>query len=204
MKILGIETSCDETAAAIVEDGRIVRSNAIYSQIAKHRPYGGVVPEIACRAHTENITGVIAKALEDAGVGFADLDGVAVTNRPGLIGALLVGVSAAKAVAIANDLPLVGVNHIEAHVFSAILSGDEFPLPTVALVVSGGHTALYECRGPLETLAYQRAQDRLLGRVTRQVALQGAMRILLVLLSIVCSYPATATGYAGTLVPRWS
>ena len=143
MLVLGIDTSCDETAAAVVEDGAGMRSNVVSSQIPLHARFGGVVPEIACRAHSENITGVIEKALADAGVGLSDLDGVAVTNRPGLIGALLVGVSAAKAIAVAHDLPLVGVNHIEAHVFSGVLSGEEVPLPTVALVVSGGHTSLF-------------------------------------------------------------
>ncbi|MEN8149972.1 MAG: tRNA (adenosine(37)-N6)-threonylcarbamoyltransferase complex transferase subunit TsaD [Planctomycetota bacterium] len=146
MLVLGIDTSCDETAAAVVEDGRVMRSNVVSSQIPLHARFGGVVPEIACRAHTENVTGVIRRALDDAGIGFADLDGVAVTNRPGLIGALLVGLSAAKAVALAHDLPLVGVNHIEAHVFSSVLSGEEVPLPTVALVVSGGHTSLFVVR----------------------------------------------------------
>lgn len=122
-------------------------SNVVSSQISLHARFGGVVPEIACRAHTENITPVVSKALSDAGIGFADLDGIAVTNRPGLIGALLIGVSAAKAISIAHGLPLIAVNHIEAHVFSSVLSGDEFPLPTVALVVSGGHTSLFVVRG---------------------------------------------------------
>jgi N6-L-threonylcarbamoyladenine synthase len=121
-------------------------SNVVSSQIALHARFGGVVPEIACRAHTENITPVIGKALEDAGVGFEDLDAIAVTNRPGLIGALLIGVSAAKAIAIASDLPLIAVNHIEAHLCSSVLSGEEIPLPTVALVVSGGHTSLFLVR----------------------------------------------------------
>ena len=142
MRVLGIDTSCDETAAAVVEDARTVLSNVVSSQVPLHRRFGGVVPEIACRAHTENITLVIEKALGDAGIGYEAIDGVAVTNRPGLIGALLIGVSAAKAIAIARGLPLVGVNHVEAHVFAAELVGGEIPLPAVALVVSGGHTTL--------------------------------------------------------------
>ena len=147
MLALGIDTSCDETAAAVVADGREIRANVVASQVPLHRRFGGVVPEIACRAHTENVTRVVARALDDAGIGLADLDGVAVTNRPGLIGALLVGVTAGKAVALAHDLPLIGVNHIEAHVFAAGLESEDLPLPAVALVVSGGHTSLFLVRG---------------------------------------------------------
>jgi N6-L-threonylcarbamoyladenine synthase len=145
--VLGIDTSCDETAAAIVKDGLEVASNVVSSQIPLHRRFGGVVPEIACRAHTENISRVIERALTDAGCAAPDLDGVAVTNRPGLIGALLVGVSAGKAIALAHDLPLVGVNHIEAHIFASALEGREPELPAVALVVSGGHTTLFLVKG---------------------------------------------------------
>ena len=154
MKVLGIDTSCDETAAAVVLDGRTVLGNVVSSQVPLHRRFGGVVPEIACRAHTENITRVIEKALEDAGIGYEDLDGVAVTNRPGLIGALLVGVSAAKAIAMAREIPLVGVNHVEAHVFASELVSGKIPLPAVALVVSGGHTSLFriEAAGQLSEL----------------------------------------------------
>jgi N6-L-threonylcarbamoyladenine synthase len=145
--LLAIDTSCDETSAAVVRDGREMLSNVVASQVPLHRRFGGVVPEIACRAHTENITRVVEKALADAGVSQGDLDGVAVTNRPGLIGALLVGLSAAKAVALANGIPLVGVDHIEAHVFSAVLAGEEIELPAVGLVVSGGHTSLFLVEG---------------------------------------------------------
>jgi N6-L-threonylcarbamoyladenine synthase len=145
--VLGIDTSCDETAAAVVRDGRHAVANVVSSQVPLHRRFGGVVPEIACRAHTENISRVIDRALTDAGTRLSELDGVAVTNRPGLIGTLLVGVSAAKAVAIACDLPLVGVNHVEAHIFAVALAGDEPEFPAVALVVSGGHTTLFLVRG---------------------------------------------------------
>jgi N6-L-threonylcarbamoyladenine synthase len=148
VRVLGIDTSCDETAAAVVLDGRTAQSNVVASQVELHARFGGVVPEIACRAHTENITRVIERALSDAGVALSGLDGVAVTNRPGLIGALLVGVNAAKAVALAADLPLVGVNHVEAHVFASVLESGEPEAPFVALVVSGGHTTLFLVHGP--------------------------------------------------------
>ncbi len=152
--MLGIDTSCDETAAAVVAGGRRMLSSVVASQVPLHRRFGGVVPEIACRAHTENITRVVEEALSRAAVGLGDLTGIAVTNRPGLIGALLVGLSAAKAIALARDLPLVGVDHVEAHIFAAVLDREDFPLPAVALVASGGHTSLYLVReaGDLEEL----------------------------------------------------
>jgi N6-L-threonylcarbamoyladenine synthase len=146
--VLGIDTSCDETAASVVRDGRTALSNVVASQVALHERFGGVVPEIACRAHTENITRVIERALADAGVTFSGIDGVAVTNRPGLIGALLVGVNAAKAVALSCGRPVVGVNHVEAHVFASVLESGEPAPPFVALVVSGGHTTLFLVHGP--------------------------------------------------------
>ena len=136
MLILGIETSCDETAAAVVEDGRAIRSNIIASQHDLHRPFGGVVPEVAARAHAERITAVVDEALVAASCTPKDLGGVAVVNRPGLIGALLVGVSAAKGLALAWELPWVGVDHIEAHVYASRLAGFE-TCPHVALIVSG-------------------------------------------------------------------
>jgi N6-L-threonylcarbamoyladenine synthase len=143
MLTLGIETSCDETAAAVVEDGVRVRSNVIYSQIATHRRFGGVVPEIASREHLEKIEEVVNAALEQAGITANDLDGIAVTQGPGLIGCLLVGLNYAKAIAYAARKPLVGVNHIEGHVYSVAF---EFPppeYPALALIVSGGHTNLF-------------------------------------------------------------
>lgn len=153
--ILGIETSCDETAAAVVESGRSVRSNVVASQDALHRKYGGVVPEIASRAHLERIDVVVVEALARAGVSVRDLSAVAVGNRPGLIGSLLVGVSAAKATAWAAGLPLVGVDHVEAHLYAPLLhaGGDapaEVAWPALGLVVSGGHTSLYALRSPIE------------------------------------------------------
>ncbi len=142
MLVLGIETSCDETAAALVEDGNRVRSNVVGSQVERHRPYGGVVPEIAARAHLELLVPVIDRALMEAGCTYRDLDAVAVTVGPGLVGALLVGVAGAKALALAHDLPLIGVNHLEGHVFATQLEFGPITPPLLALVVSGGHTSL--------------------------------------------------------------
>src|SRR5687768_16183899 len=122
MRVLGIESSCDETSAAVVEDGWTLRSNVIASQAELHAQFGGVVPEISSRRHVEVITAVIQEALDQAGTSLDEIDGIAVTNRPGLIGSLLVGVAAAKSLALARGLPLVGVHHIEGHVFSSYLA----------------------------------------------------------------------------------
>ena len=140
--ILAIESSCDETAAAVVKNGREVLSNVINTQIAIHTEYGGVVPEIASRKHIENINPVIRKALEDAGVTLDDIDAIGVTYGPGLVGALLVGVAEAKAIAFAKNNPLVGVHHIEGHISANYVENKELEPPFVALVVSGGHTHL--------------------------------------------------------------
>ncbi len=140
--ILGIESSCDETAAAVVRNGREVLSNVISSQIDTHQKFGGVVPEIASRKHIENIMPVIDEALNKANVTLAQIDAIAVTYGPGLVGALLVGLSAAKALAWANKIPLIGVNHLEGHVFANFLNDQTLEPPFLALVVSGGHTAL--------------------------------------------------------------
>ena len=145
--ILGIESSCDETAAAVVKNGREVLSNIISSQIAIHRKYGGVVPEIASRKHIEHILPVIDTALAEANVALADIDGIAVTYGPGLAGALLVGLSAAKSLAWATGKPLLGVNHLEGHVFANFLNDQTLEPPFLALVVSGGHTALLKITG---------------------------------------------------------
>lgn len=143
MLVLGIETSCDETAAAVVEDGRRIRSSIIASQVELHSKYGGVVPEIASRKHMETIMPVIRKALDDAGVTLSNIEGIAVTRGPGLVGSLLVGLSFAKALAFALDIPCIGVNHLEGHV-AAIFLSDVYPeFPFIALVVSGGHTNIY-------------------------------------------------------------
>jgi N6-L-threonylcarbamoyladenine synthase len=143
--ILGIETSCDETAAAVVEARVRVRSSIVASQIDLHRAFGGVVPEIAARRHVETIDGVIRQALAEAGAGWEDLDAVAVTRGPGLIGSLLVGFCAAKAIAWQRDLPLLAINHLEGHVRSVFIEHAAIGFPVVALVVSGGHTSLYLC-----------------------------------------------------------
>lgn len=146
MRVLGIETSCDETSAAIVIDGRDVRSNVVHSQVDLHARYGGVVPEIASRAHIERVSPIVEEALALAGCTYGDIDAIAVTDGPGLVGSLLVGVTAAKTLSLALNVPLVGVDHIEAHATSAALAVDEAPWPAIALVVSGGHTSLYLVR----------------------------------------------------------
>ena len=142
MLVLGIETSCDETAIALVEDGVRVRSNVVGSQVERHRPYGGVVPEIAARAHLELLLPCIDRALVEGGCTYADIDAVAVTRGPGLVGALLVGVAAAKGLALAHSLPLIAVNHLEGHVCAVQLEFGSLPTPLVAVIVSGGHTSL--------------------------------------------------------------
>lgn len=138
---MGIETSCDETAVSIVQNGREILSNVVASQIESHKRFGGVVPEIASRHHVEAITLVIEEALRQADKSFEDIDGIAVTEGPGLVGALLIGVNAAKAVAFAHDIPLLGVHHIAGHIYANRLV-EELEFPLLALVVSGGHTEL--------------------------------------------------------------
>ncbi len=154
MLVLGIETSCDETAAALVEDGVRVRANVIGSQIERHRPFGGVVPEIAARAHVDLLLPTLDGALVEAGATYRDVDAIAVTAGPGLIGSLLVGVAAAKALALAHDKPLIGVNHLEGHVCAAQLEFGLLEPPLIALIVSGGHTSLVlgDTDGRLTTL----------------------------------------------------
>jgi N6-L-threonylcarbamoyladenine synthase len=146
VKVLGIETSCDETAAAVVEDGRRALSDVVSTQIEIHRRWGGVVPELASRNHVVQVMPVIDQALAAAG-GAAAIDAIAVTSGPGLVGALLVGVQVAKALAMAWDKPLVGVNHLEGHLLAAFLGDDPPRFPFLGLVVSGGHTSLYVARG---------------------------------------------------------
>nr|MBP7323137.1 tRNA (adenosine(37)-N6)-threonylcarbamoyltransferase complex transferase subunit TsaD [Deltaproteobacteria bacterium] len=146
MIVLGIESSCDETAAAVVEDGRRIRSSVVASQEEVHTQYGGVVPELASRYHIENVIPVITAAINQAGLSLTDIDGLAVTQGPGLLGSLLVGVSVAKAIAYVLDRPLVGVNHIEGHLSAAFLEYQDLTYPFVALVVSGGHTSLFEVK----------------------------------------------------------
>ncbi len=140
MKILAIESSCDETAAAVVEDGRKVLSNVIASQVSEHIIYGGVVPEIASRMHAQAISGVVSKALSDAKLDYSDLDAVAVTYAPGLIGALLVGVNFAKGLSYSTGLPLIPVHHLRSHIAANYITSPEFEPPFLCLVVSGGHS----------------------------------------------------------------
>ena len=145
--ILGIETSCDETAVAVVERATIVRSSVVSSQVEQHAVFGGVVPEIAGRAHAQELVPVLADALAEAGVSGSDIDAVAVTSGPGLVGSLLVGVSAAKALSLVWDVPFVAVNHLEAHLYASFLEEPDLELPLVVLLASGGHTMLVLMEG---------------------------------------------------------
>ena len=168
--LLGVESSCDETSCAVVRDGREMLSNVVATQIAEHRLYGGVVPEIASRRHIENIVPVCRKALEDAGVTLEDLDAVAVTCAPGLIGALLAGLSFAKGLCYGSGLPLVPVHHLRGHIASLYLSNPELEPPFVALVVSGGHTHTVLVKGYTEFRVLGRAVDDAAGEAFDKVA----------------------------------
>jgi tRNA N6-adenosine threonylcarbamoyltransferase len=168
--VLGIESSCDETAAAVVADGRRIVSSVVASQDAVHAPYGGVVPELASRRHLEVIVPVVQRALVDAGLDVPALDGIAVTYGPGLVGSLLVGCSVAKSLAWAHHVPLVGVNHLEGHIFAAGLTEDPPEYPFLALVVSGGHTALYHARQPLRYILVGQTRDDAAGEAFDKVA----------------------------------
>ena len=176
MLILGIETSCDETAAAVVEETGdaerpwTVRSNIVASQVPIHREWGGVVPELASRQHIRDICGVVDRALADAGSSLRDLGAIAVTQGPGLVGSLLVGLSFAKATAAAAKLPLVGVHHLAGHIESLVLQNGEMPLPTVVLVVSGGHTNLYLVSEPGHYELLSRTRDDAAGEAYDKVA----------------------------------
>jgi N6-L-threonylcarbamoyladenine synthase len=167
--VLGIESSCDETAASVVRGGREVLSSAVHSQVAEHAPFRGVVPEIAGRSHLKRILPVIDQALAEAGVELAGIEAIAVTTRPGLIGSLLVGVAAAKALAFARGLPLVGVHHIEAHAYAALLE-HELEFPALALIVSGGHTALHRMDGPTRLRLLAETRDDAAGEAFDKVA----------------------------------
>ncbi len=167
--ILAIETSCDETSAAVIRDGRTVLSNAISSQIALHEKFGGVVPEVASRKHVEKMNPIIEEALEDAGVTLADIDAIAVTYGPGLVGALLVGVAEAKAIAFALDKPLIGVHHIEGHISANYIEHDIEP-PFICMVVSGGHSHLVEVRDYGDYHILGRTRDDAIGEAYDKVA----------------------------------
>jgi N6-L-threonylcarbamoyladenine synthase len=168
--VLGIESSCDETAAAVVWRGREIRSSVVASQIETHRVYGGVVPEIASREHLEQIGPVVDRALAEAGVGMADIGGIAVTSGPGLIGSLLVGVSYAKSLGYVWQKPIVGVNHIEGHIYSVVFEAGDVEFPAVALVVSGGHTSLYLVSEPERYLLLGRTRDDAAGEAYDKTA----------------------------------
>lgn len=170
MKILGIESSCDETAAAVVEDGVNILSNVVASQIAVHSPYGGVVPELASRKHVEAILPVIAQSLDEAHIEREDLDAIAVTQGPGLVGALLVGLSAGKAMAYALKKPLIAVNHLEGHMHAAFLEGEALDKPFICLVVSGGHTALYRVEPDGQSRSLGATRDDAAGEAFDKVA----------------------------------
>ena len=150
MKILTIESTCDETAAAVITDEFEILSSVVASQEQLHQKFNGVVPEIAARAHVERILPVINETLERASIGLTDLDAVAVANEPGLAGSLLVGVVAAKALCLAHDIPLVAVNHLQAHIFACRLAAEKNVFPCVGLIVSGGHSNLYKCNTALD------------------------------------------------------
>ncbi len=167
---LGLESSCDETAAAVVRGGTEVLSNCVYSQIALHKSYFGVVPEIASRAHLEVINELIRRALLDAGAGFEDLSYVSVTQRPGLVGSLLIGLQSAKAISFARGIPLIPVNHLEAHLYAPFLEGANLSFPYIGLLVSGGNTALYRVDGIGELTVLGRTLDDAVGEAFDKVA----------------------------------
>jgi len=169
-RILGIESSCDETAAAVVSDRTRVLSSVVASQVEFHREYGGVVPEIASRHHVEAIGPVVERALEQADVTLDDIDAIAVTCGPGLVGSLLVGVCAAKAMAWQRDLPLLAVNHLEGHIRSVFIEHPEIEFPAIALVVSGGHTSLYLCPEENRYRSIARTRDDAAGEAFDKVA----------------------------------
>ena len=164
MRILAIESSCDETAAAVVEDGRNVLSSVVASQVEEHKLYGGVVPEIASRRHAEAIVGVVQEALDQARLTLGEVDAVAVTHAPGLIGALLVGVNFAKGLSMAAGLPLIPVHHLRSHIAANYLAHPELKPPFLCLVVSGGHSHIVEVADYTETADYWQNPGRCCGR----------------------------------------
>ena len=170
MRVLGIETSCDETAVAVVDDGTTVRSNLLSSQAHLHERFGGVVPEIASRAHLEAINPMIELALDEAGTTLRDIDAVAVTVGPGLVGALLVGIAAAKALAMARRVPLIGVNHLEGHIYANVVGRGPIEEPYVAFVVSGGHTMLVHVPEPFRYEVLGQTLDDAAGEAFDKVA----------------------------------
>lgn len=169
MRILAIESSCDETSVAIVEDGKKVLCNVVYTQIEIHKLYGGVVPEVASRRHIEKITYVIDAAMKEAGLDYTDIDKIAVTSTPGLIGSLMVGVNAAKTISLAYNIPVIMVNHIHGHIYANYLESD-FVFPLIALVVSGGHTELVLMKDHFEFEILGETLDDAVGEAYDKVA----------------------------------
>lgn len=167
---LGLESSCDETSVSVVRNGREILSNLIYSQIDLHSDYFGVVPEIASRAHLETVNGLVDGALREAGVSFGDLDYVAATQRPGLIGSLLIALQSAKAISYAMAIPMIAVNHLEAHLYAPFLEGREPVYPYIGLLVSGGNTALYHVRGVADFTLIGKTVDDAVGEAFDKVA----------------------------------
>ena len=170
MKVLAVESSCDETSVAVVEDGRKVYSNVIASQIDTHKKFGGVVPEIASRQHVEAINTVLKEGLDEAGVDLKDIDIIAATKGPGLIGALLVGLSAGKTLALATNKPFVGVNHIVGHVCANYISFKDLEPPFISLIISGGHTYLIEVKDYVDFTLHGRTVDDAVGEAFDKVA----------------------------------
>jgi len=170
VRILGIETSCDETAAAIVENGYKVLASVVKTQIDLHKVYGGIVPEIACRSHIEVIIPIIDEVLLRSNLKLEKIDAIAVTNSPGLVGALLVGVSVAKALAVALAKPLIAVNHVEAHIYANNIAGKEMKYPCICLAVSGGHTTLFISDGPTKMIMLGSTIDDAAGEAFDKVA----------------------------------
>lgn len=170
MLILGIETSCDDTAVSLVEDGMRIRSGARSSQEKLHAKYGGIVPEVACRVHYETLLPLIDHAVKEAGCTLKDVDAIAVTNQPGLVGSLYIGLSTAKALAWALTKPIVAVDHIEAHIYAAHMADPELDYPHVSVVVSGGHTDIFYTEGPLEHSLITRTLDDAAGECFDKVA----------------------------------
>jgi N6-L-threonylcarbamoyladenine synthase len=170
MLVLGIESSCDETAAAVIEQGRIIRSNIVASQVQTHAPFGGVVPELASREHLESIEPVVKAAIDQAGTSLNQIDGIAVTRGPGLIGSLLVGISFAKSLAMVSRKPIVGVNHIEGHIYSVVFENPAVEYPAVALIVSGGHTTLFYIPEEARYAVLGRTRDDAAGEAFDKVA----------------------------------
>jgi N6-L-threonylcarbamoyladenine synthase len=170
MNILAIETSCDETAAAVVQDGRRVLSNVVATQVEIHQKFGGVVPEIASRAHLESLVPVVSEAVAQSGLSPGEIGAVGVVYRPGLIGSLLVGLTAAKTLAWLYDVPLIGVNHVEGHIYAACLEREATPFPCISLIVSGGHTSLYLSETPMKHSPLGATTDDAAGEAFDKVA----------------------------------